>query len=298
MRSAFALSLLSLLSLLLLGASPSPASPEPANLIVKGDRLFVTAMINGTACEALLDSAAEMTLLDRAFATGIGLVTFGTETARGTGGEAEVSFAEGVQVAVAGIVLDGLAVAVLDLGEIADRLVGAPVPAIIGRELFDAARIEIDIREGVLRVVDRNHAPPGERLEMHSHRGIQTFPVRIDGAAPVQADFDLGNGSEVLVGEEYAGRSGLLEPERVVGRKRGGGIGGEVWRDMVILQELEIGGVVFRDLPAAIDRSDSAADANIGVSVLRNFRMTVDFGSGALWLQHLDFKESGSDPDY
>jgi hypothetical protein len=282
MRSAI------LVLVVLLGACQPSEPVEPANLIVAGDRLFLAATINGSACEALLDSAAEMTLLDQAFAASIGLATFGVETARGTGGQAEVSFAEGVQIQAAGLALDGLTVAVLDLSDIADRLVGRPVPAIIGRELFDAARFEIDIHEGILRAVESEPAPQGARLDMQTHRGVQTIPVRIDGGAPVQADFDLGNGSEVLIGEDYARRSGLLASERIVGRKRGGGIGGELWRDLVVLRELEIGGVVFRDIPAAIDRSENAADGNIGVTVLRNFRMTVDFADSAVWLQHLD----------
>jgi hypothetical protein len=219
-RTIHAMRPVAALLVLLLGASQAstPPSPGSPNLIVKGDRLFVVAVINGVACEALLDSAAEATLLDQDFAARIGLATFGTETARGTGGQAEVSFAEGVRVEAAGLVLDNLTVAVLDLRDVADRLVGAPVPAIIGREFFDAARVEIDVQAGILRVIERDSAPHGARLEMQTHRGVQTIPVQIDGAAPVQADFDLGNGSEVLVGEDYARRSGLLEPDRIIGR--------------------------------------------------------------------------------
>ncbi len=263
-------------------------SPEVASatLIVRGDRLFIPARLNGIETrDALLDSGAELSLVDQAFAQQAGLVTTGTETARGTGGEEEVTFAEGVTIEAVGIRLENRPVAVLDLGDIAMRLVGSPVTMIVGRELFDAARLAIDIENGTIAAVGRDQVPVGLQLTMDTHNALQTIPVAVEGGAPVQAEFDLGNGSEVLIGAAYAERAGLLAPDRIVGQKSGGGIGGEVERDLVVLAELEVAGVSFRDVPAAIDRTDNAGDVNVGVRILRNFVITVDFAENAVWLE-------------
>lgn len=266
-------------------ASDAAAAPT-ATLIVRGDRLFVPARLNGVETrDALLDSGAELSLVDADFARRAGLATAGTETARGTGGEEEVSFAQGATLEAAGIVLEDRTVAVLDLGDIASRLVGSPLTMIVGRELFDAARLAIDIEGASLTVVPRELEPAGQRLPMQTHKGLQTIPVAVEGGAPAQADFDLGNGSEVLIGATFAERAGLLAPERITGQKTGGGIGGEVVRDLVVLSALEVAGVTFRDVSAAIDRTDNAADVNIGVRILRHFRITTDFAENSVWLE-------------
>jgi hypothetical protein len=196
-----------------------------------------------------------------------------------------VTFAQGVTLEAAGVRLEDRTVAVLDLGPIATRVVGWPLSLVVGRELFDAARLFIDIEAATLAVAPRDAEPAGQRLPMQTHKGLQTIPVSVEGGEPVQADFDLGNGNEVLVGAAYAERAGLLAPERIVGQKAGGGIGGEVLRDLVLLKELEVAGVIFRDVPAAIDRTDNAADVNIGVRILRRFRITADFSENAVWLE-------------
>jgi len=177
---------------------------------------------------------------------------------------------------------------VLDLAPIADRLIGGPLAMVIGRDLFDAARLIVDIERGLIGPVGRDSEPPGVRLEMQTHNGLQTIPVSVEGREPVQADFDLGNGTEVLVGAGYAARIGLLAPDRVIGQKPGGGIGGAVLRDLVVLTELQVAGVTFRDVPAAIDRTDTAADVNIGVRILRHFRLTIDFAQNVVWMDSLE----------
>lgn len=266
-------------------AAETAAVPLPT-LIVRGDRLFVPVRLNGVETrDALLDSGAELSVVDVGFAQRAGLATAGTETARGTGGEEEVTLAQGVTLEAAGIVLEGRSVAVLGLGDIAARLVGSPLTMVVGRELFDAARLAIDIDGASLAVVPRGLEPAGRRLSMQTHSGLQTIPVVVEGGEPVQADFDLGNGSEVLIGAAYAERAGLLSAERITGQKTGGGIGGEVVQDLVVLKALEVAGVTFRDVPAAIDRTDNAADVNVGVRILRHFRITTDFADNAVWLE-------------
>jgi hypothetical protein len=87
-----------------------------------------------------------------------------------------------------------------------------------------------------------------------------------------------------MIGRAYAEKIGLAKPQRITGQAAGGGIGGAVIRDMVILKSLTVGGRTFHDVPAAIDASASAADLNIGTSILRHFIITTDFSERSIWL--------------
>lgn len=277
------------LGILFVAAALTACATAPeASLRVEGNRLFFPVEVNGAASEALLDSGAEMTLIDTAFAQQAGLVAFGSEEVKGTGaGTEEVQFAEGVTLAAAGLMLEGQAVAILDLTDISSRVVGHPVAVILGRELFDAGRFELDIARGHLRRVSRETPPRGELLALSDANGIKQVDLRINGRA-VKADFDLGNGSEILLSPSFAEAAGLLSPDNIVGTKDGGGIGGPVERTIVRVRTLELAGRVLTDLTAAVSPSEDGADANIGVSVLRGFGLVIDFPENKVWMEARD----------
>jgi predicted aspartyl protease len=247
-------------------------------------RLFIPVTINGVEAEALLDSAAEMTFVDPALAQRLGLKAQGSETAQGSGGAVRVQFADGVNVAAAGVSLANLTVALLDMRDLSKRLGENDLRIILGREFFDAARVRIDIGAGVLEKIDPAVEPRGVKLLLTSERGIESVPCRIEGVA-TQADIDLGNGSEVLVGRAFAQANGLLASARITGRKTGSGIGGAVDRDLVTLSRLEIAGVEFADVPAAIDPQPTAGAVNVGTSILRRFVLVIDYGGHAAWFE-------------
>lgn len=273
------------LALLALGISlPAVAADREHQLIVRGDRLFIPVTINGQKVEALLDSAAEATFVDDDFARSLGLALMGNETVKGSGGEDKVRFAEGVNIHAAETDLKGLTVAVLDLEDLSARLVGTRVSLILGRDFFDAGRFRLDIEGGTIRKLGSSAKPKGTMLPLVTYRGIEGFPVTIEGHAGIQAAFDLGNGSEMMLGRQAANRLGIGAPGRVIERKKGGGIGGSIDRDIVKLSSVTIAGKTFADVRAAIDEQDSQSDANIGVNILRHFVIVTDFPGHKLWL--------------
>ena len=260
------------------------ASAHPPTLEVAGDRLFIDAEVNGVAVDALLDSAAEISLADKAWAAANGLEAAGAETAKGTGGAAAVAFVEGVTVKALGTTLEDMPVAVLDLSDISNRLIGRPVAFIMGRELFDKERLSIDIEGGAISIADRAVAPAGVRLPLTGERGIETFKARVNGVE-VAAEFDLGNGTDVLIGKQTAERLALLGDASSLEKRKGGGVGGEIERVIVHLAKLEIAGEVFENVEAAVDETENAGELNIGVRLLRNFKIATDFSERAIWLE-------------
>lgn len=258
--------------------APTEAAAGP--LLFYNGRLFVQTKVNGVQSEALLDSAAEATLIDLGFAKRARLSEGTPQTIRGSGGSTTAHLVEGVTISVLGTELHPEAVVVTDLSELSKRLIRRPTQVILGREIFDSARLEIDISAGRIDAVPRSVRPHGTRLPLRPHAGVEAIPVVADGQ-PAQAEFDLGNGSRVLISRELASKLHL----KGVGREVGGGIGGAVQRDLVTLNTLRLAGCSFHQVTAAIDDQPNAAPLNIGTSILRHFRVTTDYHDRAVWLQ-------------
>ncbi|QYE35082.1 retropepsin-like domain-containing protein [Polymorphobacter sp. PAMC 29334] len=264
-------------------AGSANADSAPTRLRVVDDRVFVDAVVNGRPTTALLDSGAEMTVLDRAFAARLGISGGSAATVRGTGAATtEARLVRGVEVIVAGLRLRSPTVAVIDLADIARRVHLDRIDVLVGRDLFDAARLAIDLRAGSVRA-GASIVPAGVRLPLVPQRGVETIPISIEGS-PAQADFDLGNGGSVLIGAGFANRHRMLADGQPLATIPGGGIGGATLQTTLSLRTLDLGGRRFYDIPAAIDTSPTAADANIGVRLLKRFGIVTDFAARSVWL--------------
>ncbi len=265
-----------------------PAAARAASvtrLRIAGNRIFLPVTVNGHATEALLDSAAEATLIDTAFAARLGLGSGALVTARGSGAAlAAARLVPGVALGVAGLLLRPEAVAVIDLSDIARRLTHGPLDVVVGRELFDAARLGIDLDAATLTVLPRGVEPPGRRLPLTAQHGIECIPVAVEGH-PALAAFDLGNGGRMLIGADFAARTRLLADGRSTSMVGVGGIGGEAQRTAFTVATLDIARRRLSRVAATIDGNAGAADANVGVAVLRPFGIVTDFAARAIWLE-------------
>jgi aspartyl protease len=256
---------------------PIAAAAEPLHFY--NGRLFIHARVNDVPTEALLDSAAEASLVDLLFAARAKLPEGTTQEIRGSGGKAKARIVEGVTIEAVGQTLHPEVVVVTDLSDLSKRLIKRRTEVVVGRELFDAERLRIDIAGGQIEALDRKAAPVGRRLPLNSQHGVEAIPVTVNGTK-VKAEFDLGNGSGILISRDLANRLRL----KSIGREAGGGIGGEVERDLVRLASLEIAGVNMQNLTAAIDDQSNASELNVGTSVLKHFLITTDYKDRAVWL--------------
>lgn len=269
-------------------AAPA-ANPAHELTLTKGSRLLIAAKINGRPVTALLDSAAEASILDTAFAQELKLGSGKSVEGKGSGKESfDASLVNDVTLQALGLTIPGQTVAVADLGDVGQRLLDRRLDVILGREIFDASRLSIDIEGTRIFTVSRDHEPRGIRLGLTTEHAIETIPVRVETDEPVRATFDLGNGSKVLISAAFAARRHLLSDGRSVTTEQGGGLGGEATRQVVILKSLVVAGHEFKDVPAALDAHPNTSDLNVGVSILRHFRITTDFVQRAVWLEPRD----------
>lgn len=257
----------------------------PLNL-VQNSRLQVAASINGHPVIALLDSAAESTFLDRRFAKRIDMGKGQSVVGQGSGKSAfQADLVDGVTIEAFGVTIPGQTVAVADLSDVGRRLLRHRLDAILGREIFDAARLIVDIDSGRIGVLPRSSEPAGVKLTSVTEHGVETIPVQVESGEVVRATFDLGNGADVLISHAFALRTHLLNDGRPVTTTRGGGLGGETSRQVLELRSIEIAGRRFDNVRAAIDPQSSASEVNVGVRLLRHFLITTDFAQHTIWLQ-------------
>nr|WP_276591747.1 pepsin/retropepsin-like aspartic protease family protein [Sphingomicrobium nitratireducens] len=248
--------------------------------------MFLDARVNGVETRALLDSGAEVSILSPEFAARAGLQADGEATeARGTGaGPQDAVLLESVHVDALGLALEAPA-AIIDLQDVSARLVGRPLDLIVGRSLFDRARLAIDIEGGTIALAE-NAIGPGTVLPLGEAQGLATIPARL-GEVVVPALFDLGNGSRPQVSRALVDRLGL----EVVGTETAGGIGGAHERDLVALPTLTLAGRTFDGLIASVDETDGDL-INVGTSILRHYLIVTDFSAG--WIR-LDPRNEAQD---
>lgn len=274
------------------GASRTPALPFEFYL---GSRIYIPATVAGVETHVLLDSGAETTVLDATWAKAHGIKPTGAVAAVGTGGRAEAQIASGVNIRIGNMELKDLTVALIDLSGV-EKMLGRPIPVILGKEVFNDLVISLDFVGSTIAFEDPDSfLPPdgAEAVPVMAVNGIRTVPVSIEGAPPVPMDFDLGNGSPLLVYSSLWKPAGLLTDGRPSSKTLSGAIGGLKERDIVTVRSLTFGGVTFQGVPAVLF-GDEAKDAdgtvslgNIGMPILSRFALVTDFPHDRIWLKPL-----------
>jgi len=269
--------------MLVLGLLALSGSAAAEPLIVDNGRLFITAKINGVETEALLDSGAEATLVDPVLAKEAKFGSGKPMQMKGSGGEQAVSVVSNVRIEALGQMIPATDVVVMDMSDLTTRLIKRPTRAIVGREVFDAAPIRIDLARGDVRALATTETPAGTKLPLTTQGGIETVPVNL-GKTKAQAVLDFGNGTGVMIGKELAAQMRL----KPVGKMKGGGIGGEIERDVVVLPELTLAGRTFSNVQASVDETSSRAELNVGTPILKHFVVTADFKGRAAWFEPVE----------
>lgn len=258
----------------------------------RGQRIFIPARVNGHDTVVLLDSGAESSVLDSAFAASIGLDAVGHATAVGTGGTQDASFLPDIDVELGGMRLDGIAAAAIDLSAVAAS-VGHPLPVVLGNEVFAGTTIEIDFRNRRIAFHDpaSYRAPEDARAlaVVDGPSGIRRIEATIEGEGPMSFDFDLGNGNPLLLSAGHWQREGWLPARRSAGAY-GGAIGGMREQRVTRVRTLDIAGFRFHDVPALLVPAEvsalerDAASGNLGLPLFTRFRLVVDYPRDRLLL--------------
>jgi hypothetical protein len=183
--------------------------------------------------------------------------------------------------------LDDLVVSTIDL----QPSIGGPsIDGILGYPFFASSLVQLDFANGVMRFgAPGSFDPPGERIALDVDREIPEANVRVNGALSAPFIIDSGNSGEVLLYRPFVdAHPGLVATGGA--RSTNYGVGGQDATYRTRLDDLTIGtiaiphpnvDVVLASSGAFADRIDAG---NIGLTVLRNFIVTIDLADNAMYL--------------
>jgi hypothetical protein len=255
------------------------------------ERIFIPSTVNGHPVNLILDSGAGISVLDSAFAKSAKIKGGGSIGVMGVGGNSTMQLAPNLQVKMGGLTLSPITAGLIDLSGVSADM-GHPMPLILGKEVLNQLVIDIDFQRHKIAFRDPQgfSGPPGAvRLELGRHGDNHTVPVSVEGAAPVPFDFDLGNGSPLIVYAAYRDRTHLLDGKRQ-SLTLTSGVGGAKPDKMATVGSIALGGVQMTQIPAAFpDAGDDAVSSdrtagNIGLPVFKRFRLMTDYPHNAVWL--------------
>ena len=247
-------------------------------------RIFVRVTVNGRPVLAMLDSGASSTVLDRRFASSLGLSAEDELTGQGAGGSTQYSEIKGLNVQLGDLNWNNGEAVAIDLSGV-EKQVGHPLPIILGGELFRDAVVEIDFKRRRIAFHDPSsyRADSDARVVALTPAGeIQAICVLVEGR-PAKLLFDLGNAGSVDLFPRFWEEPGFIGNRRT-STTFAGGVGGMSVQKVTMLRNIVLGGETFKEVPSRLeDRQSSLAarsgelDGNIGMGVLGRFHLVVDF---------------------
>jgi hypothetical protein len=255
-----------------------------------GTRIYIPAKVNGQDVEVLLDSGADGTVLDKAFAESVGRKQIGSGVARGSGGEQEQGYARDITISIGNMSLDLPSVGVTDLASVGQRI-GIPLPVVLGQDVFLQSIVDIDPASLTINFLDPATftPPPGAiELPLEPLGSLRVVPVSVEGLPDAPMIFDLGNGGYMSLTPAYWQKHNLLAGRKSSTRSSGA-VGGEHINRVATLRTIRFAGITFHDVPAEftapnIETNSDREAGKIGMPLLKRFRMLIDMQNSRLFL--------------
>lgn len=254
---------------------------------VNGQRIFVRGTINGHPADMLLDSGAEASVIDRAFLAEVGLRPDVGVAATGLTASAEASAIPNVSIAVGGATLRGVTTASMDLSAVSAQM-GHALTVILGADIFRDAVVDIDFAHRRIAFRDPGRFEPALGAvgsDLVPAGGQYMVGVSVAGRA-ARLDFDLGSGSPLTLW------SGFWTKLDLPGKRSTaiiGGVGGLSEAAITEMPEISVGGTVFTRVPTQLmppthgGIARARSDGNLGLPLLKRFRLLVDLPHGKVW---------------
>lgn len=268
-------------------ARTAPAAPpDPIAFdFVHEQQILFPVTINGHRAEAWLDSGASATVVDGAFARQIGLPPGVPVTANGVSGTIAGVRLTTLELATGGGQPSPRAAVIMDMSAVAGA-VDRPVQVILGRDVFEAAVVDIDFGHRRLRLLPREgFQPPAgvAALPLKPSGGLHSIPIVVEGR-PLEAVVDLGHAGALMIDRKTADGLGLI-PSAHTSTEIAVGADGPREHTVASLGKVQVAQVSLRDVPTTfVDQLSSRAPANVGLQVLSRFEVILDFKGQRAWL--------------
>lgn len=261
--------------------------PAWTPLDLSSGAIFATGNINGHPVEMAIDSGASTTVLDVELARRLGIAVNAGGSVLGMSGAARPAMrAGGFLLSLADVQIDFPENAALVLDLSAFAVGGRSVQFLVGRELFESARLDLDFPKGRLASSVKSAPSGAVRLPLsHEPQDLRAVPVSIDGRPNISATFDLGAGLPFQVSRDWAQANGLLAGRRLSNWFLTGVEGVSPYITLT-LPRLSLAGFELSDVPIGVvdNQPQGSSPALIGLPIWRRFRLLADFSAESLWL--------------
>ena len=249
--------------------------------------IYLQATVNGRVTDVVLDSGAGATVVDAALADELGLRSVGQVSARGVGGVQSASFLAGVEIRLGNLTLRGIQAVKLDLSGVG-RMLGRPMPVILGKEMFHAAVVDVDYPAARIAF----HAPEGFTYRGPGHTvplvaggdGHRHVEVTVEDGPAGLCTIDTGSGATLSLFNAFCDQHQLLTGRTPVSETQSGGVGGKITSRIGTLRSVTFAGYRLEQVPATFgsDRKGGAFDTdrlagNLGAGIFARFRLVFDY---------------------
>ncbi|HSK39704.1 MAG TPA: retropepsin-like aspartic protease [Arenibaculum sp.] len=250
----------------------------------------VAVDLEGQRINALIDSGAQYSAIDRAFAARLGLKeTFAPLVAVGISGRPQMGRGVSADVVVGNLALNGLKAAVLDLGPIAGPE-GLSAPLILGQDMLGQLVADIDFpRRRVMLAAPDAHTLPGDARAIPAQSQGRALTVQVAvGDTPLEAVVDTGASVVLAVTQEVAQRLGLLTgqaPRMMSSIVLGGAVSSQVVR----APKVTFAGITSQDAEVMIfggTRPPGFPTGLLGSGALERFRTILNYSEGAMHMAY------------
>ena len=264
------------------------APPQIAFVSRSHDALaIIAASASGAPVRALIDTGAQISVIDRAFVetSGLGRRLGPPMIAYGVGGGAQIAQGVRLDVQLGDLTIRGLTAAIVDLGPLA-AATGLATGLILGQDVISRLIVDIDF--------------PHRRMALSPPQGFQrpsgviAAPVRRHGRAlnatvvveghPVEVTLDTGASGLLSLSVGTARSIGLFDgrPQRTTASIV---LGGMSQSPLLAVNRLDFAGRVWSDVDISLYTPPLALgfpNGLLGVEALRDYRAILDIGAGRL----------------
>jgi predicted aspartyl protease len=250
---------------------------------------IVEARLGGVPVQALVDSGAQSSVIDRGLARRLGLPIAAAGpviVAFGVSGGAQLGRAATFSLQLGALSLQGLRAATLDLASVS-RASGRTFSLVLGQDALHALVADFDFPHSRVAF----HDPAAYRLpagaapvEVRMQGREMLVPVDVEGAR-LEVVLDTGASAALALSSETARAAGLLSG-RPVGSAPSVTFGGLVQDRMIRVKAFTFAGRTRLDVPLQVYEPSGgrAPGGLLGVEALKDLRMILDAGRGRLHL--------------
>lgn len=295
----------------LLGAVPAHALERPDNRDIDttipaggvripldfspSGKLVVEAWINRKGPFPFVLDTGGHAILTPATARALGLKPRGGGVSYGAGaGSRPVSYARVHSIGLGDARIDDQSVLVMGFSPVlTDRGDKPPIAGLLGLEVFERFVVTIDpAKKQLILQPFKSFTPPAAAAAVPI-RFTDDMPLvraRLDGKAGIFG-IDTGNSGPLMLFPDWAQHSGLSGYYEAGLAEPDGGVGGTFMAHMAYIRSLEVGGLTVPGpepgmlTPHGVGATSNPSEAgNLGMSVWRAFRVTLDYRDQRLYL--------------